>query len=100
MDRYIFWPAHNNTTITDTHRITYFNNAVTGKVKDVIKAYSYDPAYHNTASNELMSCFGDPATVANTLTNQLETWKSTNDYSKQISVAIASFAKRLVQALQ
>ena len=74
-----FCLVHNNTSITDTHRITYLQNAVTGKTKDVIQAYSCDPAYYSTALNELMSYFGDPTIVVNAFINQLENWKSTND---------------------
>ena len=66
-----FCLVHNNTSIKDTHRITYLPNAVTGKAKDVIQAYSCDPAYYSTALNELMSCFGDPTIVVNVI-NQLE----------------------------
>ena len=47
--------VHNNTSNTDTHRITYLQNAVIGKAKDVIQAYSCDPVYYSTALNELMS---------------------------------------------
>ena len=90
----LFCLVHNNTTIADTHRITYLQNAVTGKAKDVIQAYSCDPAYYSTALNELMSYFGDPAIVVNAFINQLENWKSTNDYNKQNFVAFALFLKR------
>ena len=51
---------HYNTSITDTHCITYLKNAVTGRAKDVIQSNSCDPAYNSTVLNELMSCFGDP----------------------------------------
>ena len=95
-----FCLVHNNTSITDTHRITYLQYAVTGKAKDVIQAYSCDPAYYSTALNELMSCFGDPTIVVNAFINQLENWKSTNDYNKQNFVAFPLFLKRLVQAFQ
>ena len=95
-----FCLVHNNTSITDTHRITYLQNAVFGKAKDVIQAYSCDAAYYSTALNELMSYFGDPTKVVNAFINQLENWKSTNDYNKQNFVAFALFLKRLVQAFQ
>ena len=74
-----FCLIHNNTTITDTHRITYLQNEVTGKTKDVIQAYSCDPAYYSTALNELMSYFVDPTIMVNAFTNHFENWKSTND---------------------
>ena len=75
-------------------------NSVTGKAKDVIQAYSCDPVYYSRALNELMSNFGDPTIVVNAFTNQLENWKSTNDYNKQNFVAFASFLKCLVQTFQ
>ena len=54
-----------NTRVTDMHRITYLQNAVSAKAKDVIQAYLCDPAYHSTALIEVMSCFGDPTIVVN-----------------------------------
>ena len=50
---------HNNPSITDTHRITYLQNSVSGKAKDLIHAYSCDPSYYQTALNELIRHFGD-----------------------------------------
>ena len=47
-----------------------------------------------------MSYFGDPTIVVKAFINQLENWKSTNDYNKQKFVAFALFLKRLVQAFQ
>ena len=66
-----FCLVHNNTSITDTHCITYLQNAVTEKAKDVIQAYSCDPAYYSTALNELMSYFGDPTIVVNAFTKSI-----------------------------
>ena len=53
-----------------------------------------------TALIELMSYFGDPTIVVNAFINQLENWKSTNDYNKQNFVAFSLFLKSLVQAFQ
>ena len=36
-----FCLVHNNSSITDTHRIKYLENAVFGEAKDVIQAYSF-----------------------------------------------------------
>ena len=76
----IFCLVHNSTSSTHKHRITYLQNAVIVKLKDVIKAKLCDLASHSTALNELMSYFGDPTTVENAFINQLKTWKSLNDY--------------------
>ena len=74
--------------------------AFTGKAKDVIQAYSCDPAYYSAALDKLMPFFADPTIVVIAFINQLEPWKSSNDYNKQNFVAFASFLKRLVQVIQ
>ena len=90
---------HNNTSITDTHRITYLQNSVSGKAKDLIHAYSCDPSYYQTALNELIRHFGDRTLVVNAFLNQLENWQM-NFQNKQSFIAFSSFLKRLVQAFQ
>ena len=39
-----FSMVHNNTCITDTHRITYLRNSVSEKAKQIIESYSCNPA--------------------------------------------------------
>ena len=73
---------HNNTSITDTHRITYLQISVSGKAKDLIHAYSCDPSYYQTALNELMRHFGDRTIVANAFINQHENWQMNFQKSK------------------
>ena len=90
---------HNNPSITDTHRITYLQNSVSGKAKDLIHAYSCDPSYYQTALNELIRHFGDRTIVVNAFINQLENWQM-NFQDKQSFIAFSSFLKRLVQAFQ
>ena len=90
---------HNNPSITDTHRITYLQNSVSGKAKDLIHAYSCDPSYYQTALNELIRHFGDRTIVVNAFINQLENWQM-NFQNKQSFIAFSSFLKRLVQAFQ
>ena len=92
--------VHNNTSLTDTHRITYLQNSVVGKAKEKIQAYSCDPAYYAIALKELMDHFGDPSIFVNAFINQLEAWRPNNDYNKQSFVSFASFPKRLVQAFE
>ena len=46
-----------NTTISDTHRITYLQNAVTGKAKELIKGYSCNPVFYKPALQDLKSRF-------------------------------------------
>ena len=89
----------NNTSTTDTHRITYLRNSVSGIAKDLIHAYSCDPSYHQTALNELIRHFDDRTIVVNAFINQLENWHM-NFQNKQSFIAFSSFLKRLVQAFQ
>ena len=91
---------HNNTSLTDTHRITYLQNSVVGKAKEKTQAYSCDPAYYAIALKELMVHFGDPNIVVNAFINQLEAWRPNDDYNKQSFVSFASFLKRLVKAFE
>ena len=95
-----FCLVNNNRNIAYTHRITYLQKAVTGKIKYVFQEYSTDGAFYSTALNELMTYFGDPTIVVNAFINQLETWNSVNDYNKQNFVAFALFLKHLLQAFQ
>ena len=90
---------HHNTSITDTQRITYLQNSVSGKAKELIHAYSCDPSYYQTALNELINHFGDRTIVVNAFVNQLEIWQ-VNHQNKQSFVDFSSFWKRLVQAFQ
>ena len=90
---------YNNPSITDTHRITYLQNSVSGKAKDLINAYSRDPSYYQTALNEIIRHFGDRTIVVNTFINQLKNWQM-NFQNKQSFIALSSFLKRLVQAFQ
>ena len=62
-----FSMVHNNTDKTDTHRISYLQNSVSGKAKQIIELYSCNPAYYETALNELMKDFGDPSVVVRPL---------------------------------
>ena len=47
----LFSMVHNITGIVVTHRITYLQNSVSGKAKQVIELYSCNPAYNKTALN-------------------------------------------------
>ena len=90
---------HHNTSITDTHRITYLQIFVSGKAKYLIHAYSCDPSYYQTALNELINHFGDRTIVVNAFINKLENWQI-NHQNKLCFIAFSSFLKRLVQAFQ
>ena len=86
--------------ITDTHRITYLQNSVSGKAKQIIELYSWNPAYYETALNELMNHFGDPSVVVSAFINQIESWHTTDSNNKKSFVAFSNFLKRLVQTFE
>ena len=90
-----FSMVHNNTGITDTHQITYLQNSVSAKVKQIIKSYSCNAAYYETALNELMNHFGDPSVVVSAFIDQLESWHATNSNNKKIICRILKFSKAL-----
>ena len=90
---------HHNPSITDAHRITYPQNSVSGKAKDLIHAYSCDPSYYQTALNELINHFGDRSIVVIAFIIQLENWQ-VNHQNKQSFIAFSSFLRRLDQAFQ
>ena len=92
--------VHNNNGITDTHRITYLQNSVSWKAKQIIESYSCNPAYYETALNELMNHFGDPSVVVSAFINQLESWHDTDSNNKKSFVAFSNFLKRLVQTFE
>ena len=100
MDKHFFYLVQNKTSLTDTHRITYLQNSVVGKTKEIIQAYSCDPANHAVALKELMDPFEDPSVSVNTFINRLEAWHPNNDHNKQNFVSFASFLKRLLQAVE
>ena len=66
---------HNITSITDTHRITYFENSVSGKAKTLTHAYSCDSSYYQIALNKLIRHFGDGTIVVIAFNNQLKNWQ-------------------------
>ena len=91
---------YNNTGITDTHQITYLQNSVSGKAKQIIESYSCKSAYYETAQNELMNHFGDPSVVVSAFINQLESWHNTDSNNKKSFVAFSNFLRRLVQTFE
>ena len=91
--------VHNNTSITDTHRITYLQNSVSGKAKDLIHAYSCDPSYYQTALSELIRHFDDHTIIVNAFIKELE-HRQMNYQNKQSYLPFSSFLKRVVQACQ
>ena len=92
--------VHNNTGITDTHRIRYLQNSVSGKAKKIIESYSCNPAYYETALNELMNHFGDPSVVVSAFINQLESHGTPLIQIKKSFVKFSNFLKRLVQTFE
>ena len=88
--------VHNSTGITDTHWITYLQNSVSGKAKQIIESYSCKPAYYETTLNELMNHFGDPSVVVGAFINQRESWHATDSNNKKIICRILILSKALI----
>ena len=88
-----------NTTISDTHRITYLQNAVTGKAKELIKGYSCNPVFYKPALENLKSRFGDTFIVVNAYIKQLEKWPAAIKSSHSF-VSFAAFLKQMVQTFK
>ena len=87
------------TTISDTHRVTYLQNAVTGKAKELIKGYSCNAVFYKTALEDVTSRFGDTFIVVNAYIKQLETWSAATK-SRQSFVSFAAFLKQMVQTFK
>ena len=85
--------VRNNTSIPDTHRITYLQNSLSGKAKDLVHAYSCDPSFYQTALNELLQHFSDCTINFNAFNNQLENWQK-NYQNKQSLLAFSLFLKK------
>ena len=76
--------VHNKTSLKDTHRITYLQNSVVEKAKEIIQAYSCDTAYYAIALKELMDHFVASIIVVKDFINKLEAWAPVNDYKIRI----------------
>ena len=92
--------VHNNTGITDTYRITYLRNSVSGKTKQIIESYSCNPTYYETAINELMNNFRDLSVVVGAFINQLESWHITDSNNKKSFVTFSKFLMRSFQTFE
>ena len=67
--------VHENRSISQTHRITYLQNSVSGKAKDLIRGYSCNPAFYNVPLAELESRFGSPQHVVTAYSRRLVSWQ-------------------------
>ena len=67
--------VHENRSISQTHRITYLQNSVSGKAKDLIRGYSCNRAFYNVAVAEFESRFGSPQHVVTAYIRRLESWQ-------------------------
>ena len=87
----------NKTSISETHRITYLQNSISGKAKVLAHSYSCNPSiFYWTALNELIQHFSDRFINFNPFNNQLENWQM-NCQNKQSFIAFCSFLKQMVQ---
>ena len=89
--------VHSNHSITQTHRITYLQNSVTGRAKDLIRGYSCNPALYDVALAELQSHFGSPQHVVSAYIKRLESWSRITTQNPHTLVSFATFLKQMVQ---
>ena len=92
--------VHNNNGITDTHRITYLQNSVSGKAKQITESYSCNPAYYETALIDLKNHSGTPSVVVSAFINKLESLHATDLNDKKSFVAFSNFRKCSVQTFE
>ena len=55
--------VHENTTLTDTERLTHLQSCLTGEARDAVRGLLCDGALYPEALRELEEQFGDPAAV-------------------------------------
>ena len=87
--------VHTNHLITQTHRITYLQNSVTGRAKDLIRGYSCNPAFYDVALAELHSHFASPQLVVNAYIKRLETWSRVSSQDPHTLVSFTTFLKQI-----
>ena len=88
--------VHENRSISQTHRITYLQNSVSGKAKDLIRGYSCNPAFYNVALAELESRFGSPQHVVTAYIRCVESWQKVSSLNHTL-VSFSTFLKQLNQ---
>ena len=89
--------VHDNTSISQTHRITYLQNSVSGKAKDLIRGYSCNPAFYSVSLAELESRFGSPQHIVTAYIYRLENWAHISSQNPHTLVSFFTFLKQLVQ---
>ena len=90
--------VHDNTSSSQTHRITYLRNSVSGKAKDLIRGYFCNPAFYNVALAELESRFGSPQHIVTAYIHRLENWAHISSQNPHTLVSFFTFLKQLVQS--
>ena len=89
--------VHDNTSISQTHRITDLQNSVSGKAKDLIRGYSCNPAFYNVALAELESRIGSPQHIVTAYTHRLENWDHISSQNPHTLVSFFTLLKQLVK---
>ena len=89
--------VHTNHSITQTHRITYLQNSVIGRAKDLIRGYSCNPVFYDVALAELHSHFGSPQNVVNAYIKRLESWSRVTSKDPHTLVSFTTFLKQMGQ---
>ena len=98
-DWFSFFKAtiHDNATLTDTQRMTYLQNALTDRAKDIIIGYSYKGLFNNEAMQELQKRFGKPQHVTAAYLDKLEHWPRPTINKPESFVSVAAFLRHIVQ---
>ena len=86
-----------NRSITDTHRITYLQNSVTGPAKDLIKGYSYNPTFYAAALADIEKRFGDADYVVASYITKLETFTQSPLHDAKSITAYNTFIKEFTR---
>ena len=89
--------VHENTSKPQTRRITYLQNSVNGKAKDVFRGYSCNPALYHVALAELKSRVGAPQYIVTAYIHRLENWAHISSQNPQTLVSFFTFLQQLVQ---
>ena len=86
--------VHDNRSVSHTQRITYLQNIVSGKAKDLNRGYSCYPAFNNVALAELESRFGSPQDVVTAYIRRLESLQNRQNHNL---VSFYTILKQLIQ---
>ena len=89
--------VHQYFLLSQPHRITYIQNSVSGKAKDLIRGYSFNHADYNNALAKLESVFGSPQHIVPAYIHRLENWTHISTQNPHKPGSFFTSPKQLVQ---